>query len=224
MTNPFSSLQTQLQDRGGKIKRGTLVSYPVGPWSLDLLGRRYGKLTIKEFLGVRGKSNHITWMCLCDCGNTRIVRATKLVCGNVFSCAKCAKREGNIIGADKRRRPIQSILLNTIKYNYMSTAKKKGHHFSLSSNEVHQMITSKCWYCGVPPSTIFTTKSHRDRILYNGMDRVDNTKGYFKKNTVPCCSVCNFAKRDMALEQFLQWVYRVSRHQRKKKNGKKSNS
>lgn len=31
--------------------------------------------------------------------------------------------------------------------------------------------------------------------MYNGVDRVDNEKGYTKENCVPSCGSCNFKKK-----------------------------
>jgi hypothetical protein len=44
----------------------------------------------------------------------------------------------------------------------------------------------------------------------NGIDRVDNTKGYSVDNCVPCCRRCNVAKADMTPDQFLGWASLVA--------------
>ena len=43
-------------------------------------------------------------------------------------------------------------------------------------------------------------------ITYNGIDRIDSTKGYFNDNVVSCCKVCNRAKSNLSLEDFKQWA------------------
>lgn len=52
-----------------------------------LLGQRFGKLVVKKFshisLGNRAKT---LWLCICDCGNEKIVRGTHLTEGSVQSC------------------------------------------------------------------------------------------------------------------------------------------
>lgn len=45
--------------------------------------------------------------------------------------------------------------------------------------------------------------------VYNGLDRRNNNKGYTHDNIVPCCKPCNYAKRDMNIEEFRNWVRRV---------------
>ena len=42
-----------------------------------------------------------------------------------------------------------------------------------------------------------------DHVLKcNGVDRVDNTKGYSVDNSVPCCKFCNTAKHTMSEGDF----------------------
>lgn len=48
--------------------------------------------------------------------------------------------------------------------------------------------------------------------MINGIDRVDNTKGYSIDNCVAACRRCNVAKADMTPDQFREWVLRVAAH------------
>jgi len=46
-------------------------------------------------------------------------------------------------------------------------------------------------------------------VYYNGIDRIDNLKGYLKNNIVPCCKFCNTAKSSMSQTEFKEWINRV---------------
>ena len=46
-------------------------------------------------------------------------------------------------------------------------------------------------------------------FVYNGLDRVDNEKGYTIDNVVPCCKHCNYAKRNRSVEEFIDWIAQV---------------
>lgn len=52
---------------------------------LDLVGKKYGRLTVIEYVSQnhRGKS---MWKCQCDCGNTSVVLGTRLTSGHTKSC------------------------------------------------------------------------------------------------------------------------------------------
>ena len=62
----------------------------------DLTGQRFGWLTAIREIDER-KKGHIMWECKCDCGNTKIVRASTLLRGATISCgcARSVKAEGS---------------------------------------------------------------------------------------------------------------------------------
>lgn len=51
---------------------------------LDLTGQRYGYFTVISEAEQKGKIRY--WNCLCDCGNTKMVRTGNLRSGNTISC------------------------------------------------------------------------------------------------------------------------------------------
>ena len=59
----------------------------------DLLGRKFGRLSVVE----RSRPNHpkgyAMWRCLCECGATRIVKGHSLLRGNTTSCG-CRRPDG----------------------------------------------------------------------------------------------------------------------------------
>lgn len=97
-------------------------------------------------------------------------------------------------------------------YNgYESSAKRKELLFEISLEYFMILAQQNCEYCGHSPRAfLFTNKTQRlygtDYTKYNGVDRVDNTIGYTKNNCVPCCKICNYAKRNMAHEDWNEWL------------------
>lgn len=64
--------------------------------SSDLVGKRFGHLTVVELIGrkyLNGKNgnSYIEWGCMCDCGKYVVVRQCNLVHGHSYSCG-CMKR------------------------------------------------------------------------------------------------------------------------------------
>ena len=51
---------------------------------LDLIGEKYGELTVIDFAGI--KNRHTTWLCECSCGNRLVVDVGRLRSGNTKSC------------------------------------------------------------------------------------------------------------------------------------------
>lgn len=56
--------------------------------ALDLVGQRFGRLTVTERAGTSGE--HSRWLCQCDCGNTHVVDSSALRRGASKSCG-CLK-------------------------------------------------------------------------------------------------------------------------------------
>lgn len=56
----------------------------------DLTGQLFGRLVVLERCG--SKSGHSAWLCKCDCGNERVVRASSLINGDTLSCG-CLNKE-----------------------------------------------------------------------------------------------------------------------------------
>jgi len=88
---------------------------------------------------------------------------------------------------------------------YMNKAAKKGRAFALNIEEFRAITKSNCYYCGSPPSGLMN-HSTNGAYVYNGIDRIDNEQGYLMHNVIPCCKVCNRAKREMPLSEFAKWV------------------
>jgi hypothetical protein len=58
---------------------------------LNLVGQKFGRLTVHEFAGMN-KRYQSMWNCLCDCGNTKRVLGVYLKNGDTRSCG-CFKKE-----------------------------------------------------------------------------------------------------------------------------------
>lgn len=61
--------------------------------SRDMLGRRFGRLTVTRFAGWNDARNRL-WECKCDCGETTVVPTTLLHKGKVKSCGCLRARKG----------------------------------------------------------------------------------------------------------------------------------
>lgn len=67
----------------------------------DLTGQKFGNLTVIERKHELG-NNYILWLCKCDCGRDRIIRADNLKSGHTKTCGFCSgKRNGKNISITK---------------------------------------------------------------------------------------------------------------------------
>ena len=99
---------------------------------------------------------------------------------------------------------------------YQSQAKARNYDFGLNEDEFYTKVKENCEYCGVEPRQISKSGSRTPNFVYNGIDRVDNGIGYTVDNCVPCCKICNNAKRNLTQEEWEEWLDRIGYYRRKK--------
>ena len=172
---------------------------------VDRTGKRFGMLTVISFVDT--KDGHARWLCRCDCGN-EIVRGAAVSRSASCGCL-LTPRKGRSAPAPGRA-PGEASRLHVLR-QYRSNAKLRGYSWELTDEEFDRLTSSDCRYCGTPPSRTFSTGSYEGaEFTYNGLDRVNNALGYTSGNTVPCCSICNIAKRDLSYDEFLAWIARLT--------------
>lgn len=164
------------------------------------IGDRKGRLVILEDLGteLNKKTRVRKFNCICDCGTICEIWSNSLVSGNLNSCG-CLR--------NKPKLPNNEAAINKVIVNYKNNAKQKKREFSLTKEQIINLFNSLCAYCGAVPSTLSKTKY--SEFLYNGIDRVDNEKGYTSDNTKSCCKICNRAKYNLTLAEFYNSVQKI---------------
>ena len=96
---------------------------------------------------------------------------------------------------------------------YARGARRRGLEYNLTRDEFKTLIESNCHYCGTEPNTLNHVSRVKDNEFYrNGIDRVDNSKGYISTNVVSCCKTCNIAKNNMGENEFYEWIDRIYNH------------
>lgn len=181
-------------------------------------GNRYGRLTVIERNG-KDKFGSIKWRCNCDCGNETITSGPNLRKNHTKSCGCLRKEKVRKIGkahALLAGEASFNVLINNLK----QAAKRRNFEWFLTKDQVRILTKQNCHYCGIEPQQkIIHSHYCNGSYIYNGLDRVDNAKGYTIDNVIPCCGTCNYAKRKMTVEQFKKWLVRIHRHFIEKSNG-----
>ena len=166
----------------------------------DLTGRQFGRLVVMEFAGI-AKSGNACWKCLCDCGKQTIVRASNLKSKTTKSCG-CFRHDLN-------SKPKGESAFNGIYLQYKNSARRRNYEFNLNKIEFRQLISTDCYYCGTKPTQIADYKKGNGTYIYNGVDRLDNTKGYIVGNCVPCCGECNRMKWNLSYANFVSHIMKI---------------
>lgn len=78
------------------------------------------------------------------------------------------------------------------------SAKTRGIEYNLTKDAAIKLLTSECTYCGL----------HNSQI---GIDRLDSDLGYTNENCVSSCTICNYMKRIMTYNDFINQCTLIAR-------------
>lgn len=191
---------------------------------LDIAGKRFGHWTVlgSERFGTVGryKRRLSMWRCRCDCGYEGVRPGSMLTTGSSTNCG-CVRVQQftqRMRGKCLPGAAAQRVVLN----EYKRGASERGLVWELTAEQFTELTQQDCVYCGQSPSRTHRCvprgKKKRTEgngvFIYNGIDRLDSAHGYTVGNVVPCCTLCNRAKSDLALKAFQEWIDRlvVMRH------------
>jgi len=183
---------------------------------INLVGKKFNKLLVLKRINERGNRKQIKWECICDCGNKHIVTGESLRHNKSKSC-RCLKHESKNKIIDRELALFKSLYSSTI----LKISKKKGYKTDIDFDFFLKLVKSKCFYCGIEYSNSakdynsyrgIKKKVSDTIIFFNGIDRINSNKGYYKDNVVSCCKHCNTAKNIMDIEVFKKYIKRVYEH------------
>ena len=177
-----------------------------------MIGRRFGRLVVKQFAG-RNKYKHPwrLYRCTCDCGNEVVTIGAHLRRGVVRSCGCLRSLERSTLQTATAKLNLKLAVAACIKSGsafrevlgeYKGNARKRGLSWDLTDEQFRILTSAKCYYTGRAPAATKIACSG-ETYVYNGIDRLDSTKGYTIQNCVPCCSAINRMKLDI---QFVDFV------------------
>lgn len=134
----------------------------------NIVGLKFGDLTVMETAD-RGKYKELRLLCLCDCGNKKNVSRSHLIGGDVKSCGCFLKEFKKTHGMSYTRTYTtwESMIDRCFNENYSR----------FNDYGARGISVCKAW--------IKFEKFYEDmgdRPKGKTLDRIDNTKGYFKEN------------------------------------------
>ena len=150
-----------------------------------LIGEKINRWTILE-ARPGGLKGHV--LARCDCGKEVIVRGRSIRTGVSRSCG-CLKK-------DTARKGLRiegtNPAMNKRFSMYRSRAGLQSIPFEITIEEFEVITSRDCYFCAAKPSNV--AKGRTSEYIYNGIDRVDNERGYVQGNVVTCCNMCNTLK------------------------------
>ena len=155
----------------------------------DRVGRKYNYLTVLKQSDVQRLPNKILWDCRCVCGKIIEVSSGNLARGQQ-SCG-CMRRA---IAPNKSGDRVIAIQKYVFQRNVQGTAKQRNIPIEIGFETFAELSMKPCYYCGCEPHKCVSDKRHGNHnnrrrvsdtiIYYNGLDRLDNTRGYTADNVI----------------------------------------
>lgn len=171
----------------------------MGRPSIDITGKKFGNLNVISKTDKRTDKGQVLWELKCDCGETCFASSSDLNRGRRNFCESCNDRLSKLS-------PFKSLY-----GNYKRNAEKRGYSFELTLEQFVSIVLEECVYCGEPPNQWFKKEGAKEGVMYNGIDRFDNSIGYNVENAKSCCKFCNLAKNTFPSEDLISWLDRVAK-------------
>lgn len=168
----------------------------------NIEGGRFNRWIVLGFSHV-DKNGHKVWACRCDCGRDANVVGENLTNNRSRQCKSCSVSKEPGVSA-----------FNTLYSDYRTGARKRGLVWDLSEDQFRKITSSPCYYTGLLPQSV--SKTAAGEYVYNGIDRLDSSKGYTPENCVPCNGRINEMKMSASLEDFVSQCRLVVNHFSKK--------
>ena len=121
--------------------------------------------------------------------------------GACRTCENCRWRQSNVKSID------------TIVRKYKSNAERRRIGWNLTDDQAKSLLKMPCIYCGY----------FREGSL-NGIDRIENSKGYEDDNCITACTGCNMLKGDLCVFDFIERCKKVAAYAGKYFDGIKKSS
>lgn len=136
---------------------------------VDMTGRRYGRLVVEKLHHRSGRKTF--WQCLCDCGNTSVVRNSALTSGNTKSCG-CLNNELRL------ERNYTHRMSDSIEYQSWSCAKTRCTNENINRADRYSgrgIIMCDRWFNSF--ENFYQDMGKRPSKKHS-LDRIDNNGNY----------------------------------------------
>jgi len=187
---------------------------------INLVGLKFGRLLVNSKNEIKGNRRQVRWNCECDCGNNHIVTGESLRSGKSKSCGCFLKEARHVKNKNSDREKAMLLLI------YSPLKKRHRQKFNnekyIDFETFKSLSISNCFYCNSEPLNTqldvrYETRGGKKEKLiitdfvlkYNGIDRIDSSKGYELNNVVPCCKNCNSAKMELSINDFKNQIKKI---------------
>lgn len=172
--------------------------------AIDLKGKKFGKLEVKEFAGSKNKYRY--WLCECECGIIKEIRRDHLTKGYTKSCG-CSwrlsrKNHNNWQGYED----ISLDFFNTIKRG----ATIRNIEFNITIEYLWDLLIQQNKKCKLSGLHLEFSEIRKDKSNQTAsIDRIDSKIGYIEGNVQWVHKQINIMKNKISDEKFIWFCEQV---------------
>jgi hypothetical protein len=188
---------------------------------VDITGLQFNLLTAIKNTEKRTKNRVLIWLFLCKCGKYCEKNVSSVKSGATKSCGCLYKNRGIAQTQLALKKVKGEAGLGLLHSDMRYSSKRRGIEYLLTKAELKEITSKDCYYCGKVPHKIkkvnrakwgkLETQEH-GKYVYNPIDRIDSEKPYVYDNCVPCCSICNFMKHTLKLNDFKNHMIKILKY------------
>jgi hypothetical protein len=175
--------------------------------SKNLIGKRFGKLTIIDIICSHSKGRGYIWKCKCDCGNITEAYTAKLNGGRKKSCGCLLSGEGHYMWTGYKGMSGYAWL------KIKNRSKTENREFTITASDIWNLYEKQNRKCALSGEKI--TFEHDENGILCGeqtasLDRIDSKKGYTLDNVQWVHKDLNIMKMDMIQDNFIYWCKKIA--------------
>lgn len=182
----------------------------------DLTGTRFGRLTVVEFRGSIkvGSQKKTRWMCICDCGEGKVVFSAHLTKGYTKSCG-CLKYETNHAQGNKSHKfKGVGLIPKTLWDRMVSRHRRSGDpkkEVKISMEYAWQLFLEQGGRCALSGIELtFPPTYKRNAEGTASLDRIDSSRCYEEGNVQWVHKNINQMKSNFEEGVFLEMCRKVA--------------
>ena len=183
----------------------------------DLVGKKFGKLTVVEKITKPNNTHNTQWKCICDCGQETIATTGKLNYGVKQSCGCLVGHNLKPkFGKDHHCWRGYEEILGAIWYRIIHSAKKRNHEVGITIKEAWDLFVKQDRKCAISGVELHFAKNSKELLLglnTASLDRIDSNRGYITSNIQWVHVNVNYMKQEFGQSKLLEWCKTITRHQ-----------
>ena len=180
---------------------------------IDLINKKFGLLTVIEYVDKAKSRGKTIWKCKCECGTIKLIQDNHLKSGNTQSCGCLRNRKGKDSPFFKGYGEIPLDSFSNIRRSAAGGGilNRKTKEFNITIQQAWNQFLKQNRRCALT-----NVELHFGENQTASLDRIDSNKGYIEGNIQWLHKDVNIMKNDLDMNTFLMYCKLIYENQYRK--------